>query len=157
MMVLGLVFGVMAAEALVVFVLIKSFSSSASPSVAEAAGPGGLLPNEGRKAPAEVEVEIGEFRAQNRKGQQAYVLDFSVFATVSEPDQAKVERAIAAKSATIKDRFSRVVRAMDPERFIEPDLTTLRSRLKEELTEVLGPDLKIQEVLLTDFTSMMES
>ncbi|HOA72549.1 MAG TPA: flagellar basal body-associated FliL family protein [Phycisphaerae bacterium] len=150
---LGVLAGVMIVEALVVFVLVKSFAGA--PATAQAAE--GLVATEGEKAPGQVELKVGEFRAQNRTGQQSYMLQFSLFATVSEPDKAKAEEILAGKSATIKDRFSRVVRSMDPERFLEPDLTTLRTQLKAELSQVMGPDLKIHEVLLTDFTSAVDN
>lgn len=156
MIMFGILAGVMIAEGLTVFVLVKSFSNSSNPASAEAAGPGGLMAGEGQKAPVKVEVKVGEFRAQNRKGQQSYLLQFSVFASVPEPDKAKMEEAMAANTATIKDRFSRVVRAMEPERFVEPDLTTLRTQLKEELRQVIGGDLKIEEVLLTEFSSAVD-
>jgi flagellar basal body-associated protein FliL len=151
----GVLAGVMLAEALVVFVLVKSFGG-ASPASAQAAAAGGLVATEGEKVPERVELKVGEFRAQNRSGQQSYLLQFTVFAAVPEPEQEKVEKAIMAKSATIKDRFTRVVRAMDPERFIEPELTTLRTQIKAELSQVLGSDLNVGEVLLTDFTSAVD-
>jgi len=149
---LGILVGVMVAEALVVFILVKSFSST-SPASAEAAG---LVAGEGQKAPGQVEVQVGDFRAQNRRGQQSYVLQFTVFAAIAETDKEKVEQAIAAKSATIKDRFTRVVRSMEPDRFVEPELTTLRTQLKAELSQLLGSDLKLGEVLLTDFSSAVD-
>lgn len=155
-LVFGIMAGVMIVEALVVFVLVKSFAGSASPAQAQAADQGGLVATEGQKAPARAEVKVGEFRAQNRKGQQSYMLQFSVFAAVAEPDKPKMDEAMASKAATIKDRFSRVVRSLDPERFVEPDLITLRTQLKEELAQVLGSEIKVEEVLLTDFASMVD-
>jgi flagellar basal body-associated protein FliL len=155
MLMVGILAGVMILESVVVFVLVKSWSPAAGPSAAQAAANG--LSSEGEKAPKQVEVKVGDFRAQNRRGQQTYVLDFSVFAKVAEKDKAKLEEEIAAKSATLKDRLVRVVRAMEPERFTEPDLTTLRTQTKEALREVLGAELKIDEVLLTDFTAMVEN
>lgn len=157
----GVLAGVMIVEALVVIILVKSFLGPASPQSTHAASqpadPGGLVTTEGERRPARAEIKIGEFRAQNRRGQLSYLLEFTVFAVATEQDKPKVEEVVVGKAATIKDRFCRVVRGMDPERFIEPDLTTLRTQLKEELGQVLGPDLKIQEVLLTDFTSALDS
>ncbi|MBI4581066.1 MAG: hypothetical protein HY718_15285 [Planctomycetes bacterium] len=172
MVMLGVLAGVMAVEGLVVFVLVKHFSASASPSEAQAASQNGLVSTEGHKAEPDLELKIGEFRIQNRKGQQAYTLDFTVFATIPTRQDAQAagsgggpgaaegrpeDAVVAAKAAKIKDRFSRVVRAMDPERFAEPDLASLRSKLKEELGEVLGADVKIKEVLLTDFSCTPEN
>jgi flagellar basal body-associated protein FliL len=173
---LGALVGVMAAEAVVVFILVKHFAKAANPPDAHAGSPSGLVAGEGKKASPDLEVKIGEFRVQNRKGQQPYTIAFSVFATVPAPEKkaeaekggkgeggeggeggaaAKVrpeDAAVAAKAAKIKDRFTRVIRSMEPDHFTEPDLMTLRGKLKEELSEVLGLELKIQEVLLTDFS-----
>ena len=131
------------------------------------------MAGEGTKAAPELEIKMGEFRIQNRKGQQTYNLTFTVYATLPPPvpeaagDKPEGEKeakeaekgvagrpedaAVAAKEAKIKDRVSRTVRSMDPEQFMEADLAGLRGRLKTELCEVMGPDFKIQEVLLTDF------
>lgn len=153
---IGVLVGVMVAEALVVFVLVKSFSRSANPQGAEAAAVDGVVPDEGEKAPVTVEVKLGDFRTQNRQGQQSYVVDFAVYATVPNMEQEAAEAAVAARSATIRDHLSRVVRSMDPERFAEPDLTTLRTQVKQELEKVFGPDLKFEQVLLTDFVCTMD-
>lgn len=147
----GLIVGIMAAEAAVVVVLVKSFSRAA-PEAAHASA-AALDPKEGKKPPAEIEVKIGEFRTQNLRGQSPQTVDFCVFVTVKEPDKAKAEELIAAKAAKIKDCFSRVVRSMEPERFKETDLTTLRSQLRHELTQVAGEELPIGEVLFTAFSA----
>lgn len=174
-MMLGALVGVMLVEAVGVFIFVKHFSKSANPQSAEAAGHG-LVANEGKKQMPELEVRIGEFRGQNHKGQQSYTVSFDVFAAVpaSSRGEAMSEKgskdgddksammraedaAVAANAAKIKDRFTRVIRSMDPEVFAEPDLMTLRGKLKEALDEVLGTEVKISEVLLTDFSFAVDS
>ncbi len=152
----GVLASVMIIESVVVFVLVKSWSPAAGPAPAHAQTPG-LVATEGEKAPKPVEVKVGEFRAQNRRGQQSYVLNFSVYAKVAENDKVKVEEDLVAQAATIKDRLVRVVRGMEPERFAESDLMTLRTQVKEALRGLLGSDIKIEEVLLTDFTAVVEN
>ena len=149
---IGLIVGIMAAEAAVVMVLVKSFSRTAPEAVQ--ASHAALDTKEGKKPPADIEVRIGEFRTQNLRGQRPQTVDFCVFATVKEPDKAKAEELITAKSAKIKDCFSRVVRSMEPERFKETDLTTLRTQLRHELTQVVGEGLPIGEVLFTSFSAL---
>ncbi len=172
----GVFASVLLGEAIGVFAIVKSFSKSASPTAAQASeatasapaesgaghggekapataghGVGGLDTNEGEAASDMAEVKIGQFRSQNRRSQQAYMLDYTVFATVAESDRGKLEQAVKSRDAEIRDRFTRILRAMEPERFSEPDLTTLRTQLKDGLAKVLGPELPIQKVLLTDF------
>ena len=181
-MVLGVLVGVMLAEAIVVFVLVKKFTAAANPQDAQAAVASGLDAHDGTKHVADVEVRIGEFRVQNRKGQQSYTVSFSVFAAVPPAEKPKHEgkkeekgeggegegkaagpvvkpedAVVAAKAAKIKDRFTRVIRSLDPECFAEADLATLRGKLKGELSDVLGSELKINEVLLTDFSCSPDS
>lgn len=178
---IGALVGVMVIEALAVFFAVKHFSKSANPNDAHAEGTG-LLADEGKKHVPELEVRIGEFRAQNRKGQQSYTVSFAVYATVPVPEKKKDEgkegkkeeggegeekttgpklssedALVASKAAKIRDRFTRVIRSVEPEAFAEPDLTTLRGKLKEELSGVLGPEIKVQEVLLTDFSCSADS
>lgn len=153
---LGILLGVMIAEGLVVFALMKNFAG-ATPTAAQAQGASGLDPAEGQKAPPAAEIKVAEFRAQNKQGQQAYIVQFTVFVTAAEPEKAKVEEAVTRCAAKLKDRISGIVRAMDPERFSEPDLTTLRAKLKEELTQVLGADVPIGEVLVNDFNAYPDS
>lgn len=193
---IGIVVSVLVAEGAGVFVFVKSLSKSAQPATAAAAAteeaggkvpesqPGGLIPHEGKPEEPELEVKIGEFRIQNRKGQLAYNLNFTVFVSLvptpaadpaekpkgeggegGEKEKEKAAAAppsgadalVAAKAAKIKDRFSRAVRTMEPEQFVEPALTGLKAKLKEELSSVMGPDFRIREVLVTDFTCTPEN
>jgi flagellar basal body-associated protein FliL len=197
---LGILLGVIAVEAVGVFIFVKTFLGKSGPAQAEASvapapasggehgapagghgaaaapagghgapaaggqgaaapsgGEGGLNAKEGTPAPASVEVKVGEFRAQNRRGQQSYILQFTVYASVADSDKPRLEETITAKSAKLKDRFIRVVRGMEPERFVEPDLTTLRTQIKEELCNVVGGGMKVEEVLLAEFTCTTEN
>ena len=142
----GVLLGVMGFEALVVFVLVKHFT--APPLPAEASGPAGLNPDDGEALSREKEVQITKFRALNDKTQRPVMYDLTVFARVSEADAVGLEKLVESRSATIRDRFSSVVRSADPKRFQEPDLATLRQEIKQELSKIAGEDLIIREVLI---------
>jgi len=148
LMMLGLLAGVMLGEALVVFVLVKTFMVP-PPSPAEAAGVSGTLnPAEGQQAVGDAEVKVAQLRAQNNKTPRTVVYDLTLYAVVSESDREAFTRLVEANKARIEDRFTRVVRNMDPERFTEPDLATLRNQFKFELDRMTEKEGMIKEVLI---------
>ncbi len=146
LMMAGILVGVMLLEGFGVFFLARYFGGK--PQAALAADLQGLDPNGGEKAPVDLELEIVKFRAQNEKSQPAAVYEMTIAAVVGEKSQAKVAELLARKRATIQDRLSRVVRAMDPQRFSEPDLATLRQQFQYELSQIAGEEGAIKEVLI---------
>ena len=141
-----MVLGIMVAEGVGVFVLARHLGGP--PASAEASPVKGLDPHEGKKEPADTEVEVVKFRAQNEKSQQMVIYDITVAISIPEKDALTVTNAISRKKATIQDRLSRVVRSLDPQRFTEPDLATLRQQFKLELGQILGDEKAVKEVLI---------
>ncbi len=155
MIALGAVLGVMIVEAVVIFALVKTFVAP-QPQAALAGPNGALDPNAGQKAPEPVEVEIVKLRAQNDRSQRILVYDMTVFVVVQSDKEEEFKELLAKRSATIRDRFTRIVRASDPARFAEPDLATLRAQFKHEMEQVLGTSDLVQEVLIPSFTQYGE-
>lgn len=153
-MVGGILLGVMLAEGLLVFFLVRHFSGG--PVEALGGAVGGLNPEEGEKVKTDVEVEVARFRAQNERAQRMTIYEMSVFALVKEDQAAKFRAAQEARKNTIQDRFSSVIRASDPQRFIEPDLATLRDRFRQILSEVMGEEFEIQGVLIPEIVSFSD-
>lgn len=147
----GVVLGIMVAEAIAVFVLVRHFSGS--PATAEAAGVPGIELSEGEKRPEEIELEVVDLRAQNERSQRNIIYDLIVFVCVADTDQQKVSDILQRRKATVQDRLTRVVRAADPERFTEPDLRTLRTQFRSELAEIVGDEKLIREVLIPSIIS----
>lgn len=145
----GILVGIMLAEGAAVFFLARHVGGQ--PQVAAAADLHGLDSAAGKRAPVDQEVEVVKFRAQNEKGSQPVTYEMSIAAVVSEEDQAKVAEALGRKKATIQDRLSRIVRSLDPQRFAEPDLSTLRQQFKHELGQIVDDEDAIKEVLLPSF------
>lgn len=166
----GIIGAVMLVEGAGVFFIARQFAGG--PASANAAAPVGLDEHEGSKAPRDIELEVVKIRAQNEKSQQMLVYDITV-AAVFEPKtqpqpqatgekhgekpegEAKegkeadgISELLARKKATLQDRFGRVVRAMDPQRFSEPDLCTLREQFKHELSQIVGEAASVREVLI---------
>ncbi|HOW73141.1 MAG TPA: flagellar basal body-associated FliL family protein [Phycisphaerae bacterium] len=151
---IGVIAGVMIAEAAVVFVLVKSFSGG-GPQEAEAHATEGLKDGEGAQpAAAQLDLEVVKFRAQNEKSQRLLMYELSVSAVVSGDSEAEVKEILERRKETIRDRFTRVVRSADPSRFMEPDLATLRDQFKAELSQVIGKEGAIQEVLIPQIVLM---
>ena len=155
MIAIGAVLGVMVVEALVIFVLVKAFVVP-QPKAAQAGEHGALNPQAGQKAPEPTEVEIVKVRAQNERSQRMLVYDLSVFAVVSSDNEPEFKQLLEKRRETIRDRFTRIVRAADPVRFQEPDLATLRAQFKQEMNQVLGKGDLVQEVLIPSIMSYGE-
>ena len=177
MIMAGIVLGVMLAEGVGVFVLAKSMAGP--PAKAEAA-PVGLDAKAGVKAPPETELEVVRLRAQNERSQQLRVYDITVAAVFEEKPAkeepkaeakgeekkegegaaakptSKIAELLQRKKATLQDRFGRIVRSMDPQRFAEPDLMTIREQFKRELQQIVGEEAVVKEVLIPSITRSNE-
>ncbi len=148
----GVLLGVMAAEAMVVVVLVKHFA--ASPAAAQGAPQvRGLEGQEIEKKTQVVDLEVVKLRAQNERAQRLITYDLDVFVSVSDGNKDKVSEVLQRRKATVQDRLGRVVRAAEPERFIEPDLRTLRKQFQVELAQIVGDEGVIQEVLIPSIVS----
>lgn len=152
---LGIILGVMIAEGAGVFFFARHLGGP--PATAEAGEVHGLKPEEGVKTPEDTEVEVVKFRAQNEKSQQMVVYDMTVAISIEEKDALVLTNTISRKKATIQDRLSRVVRAMDPQRFTEPDLITLRQQFKLELGQILGDEKAVKEVLIPNIVKYSDN
>ena len=111
-------------------------------------GPGGLEADAGQKASEKVEVEIVGLRATNEKAQRPVIYQLSIFAVVPSEHEEEFKQVLERRRETIKDRFTRIVRAADPDCFSEPDLATVRGQFKHELDQVIGIEDAVDEVLI---------
>jgi hypothetical protein len=156
MIMAGVLVGVMAIEAVVVIVLVKSFTPA--PASAAAGEVAGIVTDEGAKQVEEVEIQVASFRAQNEKSQRLLIYDLVVWATVEEGEPAaRFAALLERKKTTIQDRFSGIIRAAEPQTFMEPDLATLRQQFMKVLSELAGDELTIGKVLIPSVVSYSES
>lgn len=153
--------GIMLGEGVGVFFVAKHFAGP--PAAAQAAEGGehgegqGLKPDEGKKKPEEIELEVVKLRAQNEKAQQMVVYEMTVAVGLLDKDVDVVKSVVERKKATIQDRLSRIVRALDPQRFTEPDLATLRRQFQAELGQILGDEKIVKEVLIPSIVKYSDS
>jgi hypothetical protein len=150
----GILLAVMVVEGGLVFVLAKHFTRPAS---VVAAGLEGGGDGQGLR---DIEIEIVKLRAQNERSQQIYIYDLTVAATLSEKHGPVVQEILLRRQATVQDRLSRVVRSLDPQRFAEPDLATLRQQFRYELSRIVGETQEgeiIREVLIPSLVRYSEN
>lgn len=146
LMVGGVIGGVMLVEAVLVFALVKMFAPTPPPALA--AGGGGLDPAEGEAKVMDAEIQVVSFRARNDKSAEPVIYDMTIFAVVPDSKKEEFTNLVAAKQATIQDRLTSVVRSADSERFLEPDLATLRDRFLHELSQIFQDQESIKEILI---------
>ena len=96
------------------------------------------------------EVQVLDFKAQNKQTGRMILYDLSVFAVVKSESEQQVKDTIAARKALITDRVRTIIAQNDPEKLgggSEPGLETLRRQVKHQLDEIVGDGL-IDEVLI---------
>lgn len=101
-----------------------------------------------------VEVKIGDFRpTSSAKGYQGgdITLEFTLAAEVSKDVQESFRSAIKdAHQFRVRQAVERVCRSASREQLDDPNLSTLKRLLREEINKVLGQSYIIQ-VLITDW------
>lgn len=152
MMLAGLVLGVMVVEGLMIFALVKGYT--AKPQEANASQ--GLDAHAGQKAPTPAEAQVVQFRAQNDRSQRMTVYDLTVSVVSTSDKIEELKLILEQRKDTIRDRFTRVVRSLDPTRFQEADLATLRSQFRTELNQIVGEDQAVKEVLIPSIIAISE-
>ena len=96
------------------------------------------------------EVQVLDFKAQNKQTGRLILYDLSVFVVVKSESESQVKDTIAARKALITDRIRTIIAQNDPEKLgggSEPGLETLRRQVKHQLDEIVGDGL-IEEVLI---------
>jgi len=151
----GIFFGVMAIEAVVVVVLVKQFTPTTQMAQGEQLS-GGLNADEGSAKVDDVDLEVVRVRARNDKAPQPVIYELTVYASVADDKREEFEQLVERRGARIQDRFSSIIRAADPKRFLEPDLATLRDRFKDELSKVAEDDELVREVLIPSIVPFTE-
>ena len=139
--------GVMLAEGVGLFFVMRMFGSGPQETLAELTQEGLAEPQE----PAAAEVKIAQFKALNEKSGHTFVVDIELSARVPAGRQAEVESLVNLRKDTVLDRFNQLVRSADPKHLKEEDLATLRRLMTAELSGILGDEDLVDEVLITRF------
>jgi flagellar basal body-associated protein FliL len=97
-----------------------------------------------------VEINVVEFRAQNKLSGRTFLYDVSIWVVTKGEFEEKVRAVIKDREALIKDRVRTIIAQSDPEKLgggSEPGLETLRRQVKHQLDDIIG-DGMVQEVLI---------
>ena len=89
------------------------------------------------------EVQVLDFKAQNRQTGRMLLYDLSVFVVVKSESETQLRTRLARK-ALITDRIRTIIAQNDPEKLgggSEPGLETLRRQVKHQLDEIVGDGL----------------
>jgi flagellar basal body-associated protein FliL len=157
--------GVMILEAVVLFAGFKFLGAGPKPAGADIVsaeeGGGEVKKDEhgnpipgsggGHAKGTTTEIQVLDFKAQNKKTGRTFLYDVSVFVVVKSEFAEKVKDTIKSREALIKDRVRTIIAQNDPEKLgggsDEPGLETLRRQVKHQLDEVIGDGL-VEEVLI---------
>jgi len=96
-----------------------------------------------------VELELLRgFRVPNDKRGQVHIYDFDVYLKIPAADKESLEAFVESHRGEISDRIARIVRAAEPTVLHEPELKTLRMKIRQTLAQLLGDPDKVLEVLI---------
>ncbi len=104
-----------------------------------------------RAVQEEVEIELPEVNAFNKREGRLYLYNLTVTLRVKKENAEEVRKIVEVRKSTILDRFNIVVRSAETKQLNEPGLDTIRRQFRFELDRLLGDDQLIQEVLIPRF------
>ena len=137
----------MVAEGVGVFFVARAMSPPPAPALAAKGGSGdGEKPNQGKADFAE--IELAECRPSNMMTGKFVTYHIRVSALVAADDQDRAESLVRSKRARLEDRVNAVIRSAQPKHLNEPELGTIKRRLKHEFDQIFGDDLLIEKVLI---------
>ena len=137
----------MGIEGVGVFFLTKLI---AAPPAAALATTGATESSEGQAGTTAdfAEIELADCRPTNVQLGRLITYHIRVLALVAASDRQRAEEMARERKARIEDRVSIVVRSSEPKQLNEPELTTIKRRIKHELDEIFGDDQLFHKVLI---------
>lgn len=111
----------------------------------------GVEQGEGDPQDANTEIEVADCRPSNMVSGKFVTFHLRVSALVLTQDSERVEKMIRSKQARLEQGVNTVIRRAQPDHLTEPDLGTLRRRLKHEFNRVLGEEGLVKEVIFRQF------
>ncbi|MCA9254719.1 MAG: hypothetical protein KDA33_03735 [Phycisphaerales bacterium] len=147
---LGLFGGVMLVEGLAIFFAMKFFSPEPDPTM----GMDEQLMAATQPALATKELELARVRVQNTNGERTVLYSVTANIVVPSEQETEVQTFLDNHRAAINDMLSRIIRAAEDKHLHEYGLETLKRLIRFELTKMMGEDLTIERVLISEFTPL---
>ena len=136
----------MAGEGVGVFFLANALSPD--PAATFAGIDGGADGSQGSNSEEYAEIELAECRPSNLKSGRFVTFHVRVSALIAAEDLERADTLVRSKRARLEDAVNTVIRSADPNELNEPELGTLKRRLKHEFGKVFGDDQLVKEVLI---------
>lgn len=146
----GLFGGVMLVEGLAIFFAMKFFAPAPDPTM----GMDPQLTQATQPVLATRELELARVRVQNTNGERTILYSVTANIVVPTEEEADVQTFLDNHRAAINDMLSRIIRAAEDKQLNEYGLETLKRLIKFELTKMMGDDLKVDRVLISEFTPL---
>ncbi len=145
---IGIFGGVMLVEAVGIFFAMKFLGSSPDPTLGMEGVPA--------TQPAEpwtesAELEVCHLRVQNAgSGHRTTLYNVTVVIRVHNSNAEKAQNFLESRKSTIEDALGRIVRGAEPSQLAEYGLETLKRQFRFELSQLIGDDTTIEQVLIPE-------
>ena len=147
-----IILGVTIVEAGLFFAALKMFGGSPEKAHGEQAGGENVLhgdePHHEETVEA-VEIELlTKFRVPNDKSGTLFIYDLDLYVKVPKAKGEAIEKIVGERKGELSDRVARIIRGNDAGVLNEADLKTLRTQIRNSLSELAGDPEIISEVLI---------
>lgn len=96
-----------------------------------------------------VEIELmSKFRVPNDRSGALYIYDLDLFVKVPKSKSEEIEKIVSERKGELSDRVARIIRGNDAAVLNEADLKTLRTQIRNSLSDLAGDPEIITEVLI---------
>jgi len=133
----------MIGEGLAVYFVANALSPAPVPaSAADADADGSTARND------LAEIELADCRPSNKMAGRFLTYHIRVLGLVPADRLAEIESMARARRARLEDAVNVVIRSADPKHLDEPELGTIKRRLKYEFDRIFGNEALIQEIVI---------
>lgn len=138
-----IVLALMIGEGVAVFFVANALSPAPSP-VESADGAG----DDSAAIQDLAEIELADCRPSNKMAGRFVTYHIRVLGLVNAEQLTEIETMARSRRARLEDAVNVVIRSADPKHLDEPELGTIKRRLKNEFDRIFGDESLIQEIVI---------
>ena len=94
------------------------------------------------------EIELADCRPSNKMAGRVSTYHIRVLGLVQAERLTEIETMARARRARLEDAVNVVIRSADPKHLDEPELGTIKRRIKYEFDRIFGNESLIQEIVI---------
>lgn len=137
------VLALMVGEGVVVYFVADALSPAPPPAeAAEGEGVGSAAIND------LAEIELADCRPSNKMAGRFITYHIRVLGLVHAEQLTEIETMARGRRARLEDAVNVVIRSADPKHLDEPELGTIKRRLKNEFDRIFGDESLILEIVI---------